>query len=475
MLLRRALLGVALPNAEQMIRLAMLLVGSFVPVAVGSAQSLDGVWRSQGYGDVFRIQGQELREFEVTSKTCVAGFTARRMATPDREAAFKIAEGGILFLKSGGSNDRKLLHFDFSDSDIRIDRLPEMPTLCDPPTANTPRDNYEVFTRTFAENYISFDLKQINWDKVAADNQARVAPTMTPAQLFDILQEMIKPFGDIHTAIDAPKLKRQFEGIRPGTDRILNGQTEEGFQKSDMRKLLAVTDRAWLKGPVRKFCNDQVQYGHIDNITGYLRIVSFSSYSRRGGIAQGLMALESALDAIFSDPALRALVIDVRINFGGSDPYGLAVASRLATSEYLAFSIQARADPFDRNKWTEGYPVMVRPSPRPGFRGAVAELIGPYTLSAGETFTQALMGRTPHITRIGENTQGVFSDVLDRRLPNGWSFGLPNEVYRTQEGTAFDGLGIPPDIAVPVFAADDVAGGKDPAMARALELLRGGK
>ena len=91
---------------------------------------------------------------------------------------------------------------------------------------------------------------------------------------------MIKPFGDIHTGIDAPQLKRQFEGIRPGTDRILNGQTEEEFRKSDLRKLLAVTDRAWLKGPVRKFCNDQIQYGHIDNVTGYLRIVSFSSYSR---------------------------------------------------------------------------------------------------------------------------------------------------------------------------------------------------
>ena len=154
----------------------MFLVGSFVPVAIGSGQSLDGVWRSQGYGDVFRIQGRDLREFDVTSKTCVAGFTARGLAATDREAAFKIAGGAVLVLKSGSSNDHKLLHFDFSDSDIRIDRLPEMPTVCDPPTADTPRDNYEVFTRTFAENYISFDLKQINWDKVVADNEARSLP-----------------------------------------------------------------------------------------------------------------------------------------------------------------------------------------------------------------------------------------------------------------------------------------------------------
>jgi len=40
------------------------------------------------------------------------------------------------------------------------------------------------------------------------------------------------------------------------------------------------------------------------------------------------------------------------------------------------------------------------------------------------------------------------------------------------EGIAFDGPGIPPDITVPVFAAEDVAAGKDPAMAKALEILR---
>ena len=394
------------------------------------------------------------------------------MATPDGKAAFRVEEGGVLFVKSGGSDDHKLLHFDFSDHDIRIDRLARMPAVCAQPTANTPRDNYEVFTRTFAENYISFDLKRTNWDKVVADNQASVTPTTTPAQLFNVLEGMIKPFGDIHTNIDAPALKRQFEGIRPGTNRILKGQTEERFKNSDMRKLLAVTDRAWLKGPVRKFCNGQIHYGHIDRVTGYLRILSFSRYSGDGGIAQGLVILESALDAIFSDPALRALVIDVRINFGGSGPYGMAVASRLATSEYLAYSIQARADPVDRNEWTESYPVMVRPSPRPGFRGPVVELIGPYTLSEGEVFTQALMGRTPKVTRIGENTQGAFSDVLDRRLPNGWSFGLPNEVCRTKEGATFDGIGIPTDVAAPVFDDDDVAAGKDPAMAKAVELLR---
>jgi C-terminal processing protease CtpA/Prc len=48
---------------------------------------------------------------------------------------------------------------------------------------------------------------------------------------------------------------------------------------------------------------------------------------------------------------------------------------------------------------------------------------------------------------------------------------LPNEIFRTAQGTTFDGPGIPPDIVIPVFADDDVAASKDPAMAKALEIL----
>jgi hypothetical protein len=61
-------------------------------------------------------------------------------------------------------------------------------------------------------------------------------------------------------------------------------------------------------------------------------------------------------------------------------------------------------------------------------------LIGPDTVSGSETFTMALMGRKPRVTRIGENTQGVYSDVLELSLPNGWRFGLPSEVYLTAQG-----------------------------------------
>jgi len=451
----------------------MLFTCAFTLVTNTLAASLDGVWRSHGYGFVFQIQGRLLKSFQVTSTTCVAGFTARLqdVHVPAREATFKSNEGNLFFFRAGVGDDYRSLHFEGSASDIHLNRLQKTPSMCDRLTPNTPLDNFEVFARTFDEHYISFGLKKTDWKKVVADYRPKVTPDTTPAALFDILEAMIRPFEDAHTGISAPNLKREFEGFRQGGYQLTEGKSEESFKRNDMPILWAVTERAYLHSPLKKFAHGQLQYGHITKTTGYLRILAEGGYTRHGGFDADLAVLEKALDKIFSDPRLQALVLDLRVNFGGSDPYGIVIASRLATSEYLAFTKFARVEPLDGNPWTAGDASVVMQSSRPGFHGPVVELTGPLTISAGETLTQALMGRTPHVTRIGENTQGVFSDVLDRRLPNKWTFSLPNEVFRTADGTAFDGLGIPPDVYVPVFASADVAAGRDPALAKALEIL----
>ena len=438
------------------------------------AQRLNGAWQSQGYGYIFQISDSSVNVFDVTTTTCVFHFKARRDGTerPGRETTFITKDGDVYFIRAGGEADRKLLHNDGAASDIRIDRLPMMPKVCNPRTNDTPASNFEVFTRTFAEHYISFDLKKYDWDRIVADNRQKLTARTSAADLFEMFQSMIKPLGDSHTFIYAPKMKRRFQGIRPGTDRVARGGFR-AFEKKGKYELLGVTDRAYVQGPLRKFCNDQIEYGHIDSTMGYLRIWSFTGYSKQSTFDAGSKALESALDQIFSDPHLKALVIDMRINFGGYDPWGLDIASRLARAEYLAYTKYARVDSTDRDKWTEDDPNVIHPTSRPGFPGPVVVLTGPLTISGGETFAQALMGRTPKVIRIGENTQGVFSDVLVRRLPNGWTFGLPKEVYRTPDGTAFDGVGIAPDITVPVFADDDVAAGRDPGMAKAIEVLSG--
>ena len=161
-------------------------------------QSLDGVWKSEGYGLVFDIQGATLKSFEVTATTCVPSRPAQREDTSieGREATFKTSDGDVFFIRSGGTAEHRLYHDVSSVSDVRIDRIAKLPETCEHPTPNTPQSNFEVFTRTWAENYILFDQQKADWDATVAANRAKITDKTTPAELFGVFAGMIEP---LHT------------------------------------------------------------------------------------------------------------------------------------------------------------------------------------------------------------------------------------------------------------------------------------
>jgi hypothetical protein len=453
---------------------ALVLIASSMNA---STRSLDGLWRSEGWGSLYEMKGMTLRSFEVTRTTCVAGFSARRIfdGTVENKSTFRSPKEGLFYIVDGADEAHASIQRAAGLISIPLTRISVLPDVCKAPTANSPLGNFEVFSRTFSEHYIAFDLRHSDWDMTVAQQRAKVTGETTPVQLFEILKAMIAPLADIHTGIEAPKIKRIFDApLRPGTDRVVRGNINR-FAKTGRRELASVTNRGYLHDPLSSLCRGQWQYGLTEGGVGYLRILQFGGYSRRDGMEHDLQELNRALDQILGNRKLRGLVIDVRLSFGGDDRLGLAIAARLTARQYTAYAIQARSDPMRRSVFTALQPVSVMPGRGPTFTGPVVELIGPITMSAAETFTQALMERTPHITRIGENTQGVFCDSLERHLPNGWSFELPNAIYRTSDNKAFDVSGIPPDVAVPVFADEDLANGRDPAMAAAMRLLLTGE
>lgn len=430
-------------------------------------QSLDGAWGSVGYGFYFSIAGSKLEAYEVTAISCLSSFTATRSgeASEKEGVVFTMVDEPETFvLRAEASPERRRLHFNGTASDIVIHKLRSPPQVCETTLPDTPQTNFDVFAQTWAEQYGFFDLKNADWSEIVASHRSRVTDGTTPEELFRILKDMIEPFEDAHTSIRAESIGERWSGAR---------RSPTWLERADRPRAYQIVEERYLRTPLRSWCNGQVEYGRLDGGVGYLRIRSFSRYGQSPGFESGLDALESALDEIFADASTwPGLVIDVRINGGGADPYGLAIASRLATRDYLAYSKQARADPEDPTRWTESQPSWVRPSDQPGFPGPVVELIGIHSVSAAETFTQALLGREPKVTRVGENTQGVFSDVLGRRLPNGWRFVLPNERFLT-DGKSYDGPGIPPDVEIPVFSRTDLERGRDGALEKALDLLVG--
>jgi len=424
-----------------------------------------GLWASEGYGLVLDVRADTVATFEVTKVSCVPDLRAPTSPPPAGAlGAFTLTEAPVTFvIMPGTTATQARLHVAFAASDVIIHRIDRKPAVCDRTTPDTPLSNFDVFAQTWTEHYPFFAEKKVDWPAVVAANRPRVSDATTPEQLFDILSGMIAPLEDAHSYIGARAIKRNFGGVRKSPSFLAT---------ADDRNAGYAMVTPHLTGPLQRFCEGQVEFGMLGPDVGYLRIRGFSRYSKDGSYETGLAALEAALDTAFANARTwKGLVIDVRLNGGGADPYGIAIARRLTTTPYTAYAKQARSDPADPSRWTAEQPSVVQPGTRPGFPGTVVELIGVQSISAAETFTQALMNRTPKVIRVGERTQGVFSDVLGRTLPNGWSFGLANERFVTN-GRSFDNVGISADVAVESFTPAARATGRDAGIEKALEILK---
>ena len=433
---------------------------------------------SDGYGRFIEIHDRKMSIYETTSISCLPSRTAEKtpVGLPNGEVVVKDGDD-LIHIFPGASADSLVTHEDGSISNIDLHRTSDRPKACGIKPEDTPQGNYAVFWQTFAEQFALFPLYHTDWEAVDHKYRTRVTSTTTPEDLFGILREMVAPFQNAHISISANSIKAQYRGYRP-VSQI--GLALAKIPPPPMREIIIgerqrtrqIIESKYAEGPLKPYCNDLIYFGMLKGKIGYLRILSFSGYSKSEGFAAGSQALESALDDTFKAATdMKGLVIDVRLNTGGEDPWGVAIASRLTTARYLAYSKVIRDNLNGPLRFTKPQPAWVEPASGPGFRGPVVLLIGPDTVSAGETFSMALMGRTPKIVFIGENTQGVFSDVLGRMLPNGWRFGLPNEVYLRKDGKSFDGPGVPPDISVPVFPASDLDSSRDGAIEKAIQLL----
>ena len=439
-----------------------------------TTQSLDGLWLTDGYGDLIEVQGDDLRIYEITSISCTfARKATHRTGVGTADEIVFAGEDDTLRIFPGASPDARWLHEDWSVSNILLRRTGSRPEPCRQPSVDTPLASYQVFWETFAEHYPFFALRQMDWLEADKKFRPQVTPKTKPQELFNILRDMLEPLHDAHTWVDAKSIQQLFHGRRPAADPM---------QKKNAARITEIIETKYVHGGLHDYCNKQLQFGMLssgqpgnsmspDSI-GYLRIHSFADYSGDRQWLKQLDVLETALDDIFKDSSkLTGLVIDVRINRGGSDVFGISIASRLTPQEYLAYSKVSRNDIHDPSHQTPPQPVVVQASQRPCFHGPVVLLTSSDSVSAAETFTMALLDRQPHVIRVGASTQGVFSDVLVRRLPNGWRFGLPNEIYLTKDGRSFDGAGVKPDIAVPIYSAEDLSNDRDSALDKTLELL----
>jgi hypothetical protein len=423
---------------------------------------IEGVWRSDGYGAVLEIDRGRLQEYQTTAAGCLPGATAERSGGGAHSASYTAADGTVLTVRPGA------VRVAGSPGERGLRRLSALPDDCTRPAPTGPVATFDVFWHTFEENYPFFAAKGIDWHAVRDRYRPRIHAGTTHAELFAVLSEMVRPLYDAHVRIAASE-DQVFVNKRPGTE-IPTPELD--------RRIKSYIQRRDLGGrPLQEFANGRIGYAGLPGGHGYLRVVSFGGYTdaEPETYADSLAALDRALDTVFTRERtgrLKGLIVDLRINGGGSDSLGLHLAGRLTDRDHFAYAKRARNDPTDPARFTRPQPQYVPAARGPRYTGPVAVLTGGSTVSAGETFTQALMERPARTVRIGQPTQGVFSDVMPRVLPNGWQFVLPNEEFLTRSGRTFDGPGIPPHLTEPVFTDEEFAHDRDSAFDRALRVLR---
>jgi carboxyl-terminal processing protease len=104
------------------------------------------------------------------------------------------------------------------------------------------------------------------------------------------------------------------------------------------------------------------------------------------------------------------------------------------------------------------------------FTGPIVLLICDSVFSGGEAFALAIK-QLPHVTIIGDHTNGIFSYQLEKKLPNGREYCLSYQVYLSADMVCYEGKGVPADIELFNKKAD-IENGIDPLITRALEVLK---
>jgi tetratricopeptide (TPR) repeat protein len=309
--------------------------------------------------------------------------------------------------------------------------------------------NFEFVWRTLDRNYGQFRVKHADWDALYRLYRPKVNSTTTDQELWDIVLGMMGHLNDGHLA------------LADGSRRIGGGRNNGSFANDGFS--LNLVKSSYLQGKFTETLGGSFIYGWPAAGVGYLYI---------GDLKDGLDQITKTIDAVMAEFAkARTMIVDVRNNPGGTIKAVGIVAGRFADRRRLYSSEHTRYG----RKHDDFLPAQlhhVEPSGPLQFAGPTVLLTDHISASAAEAFALA-MSVLPHVTVVGDTTEGAISSQLPERMPNGWTLWVAYKEFRDLEGVCWDGVGIPPDLRV-LNTAADIAAGRDRVLEFAMEYLEKG-
>ncbi len=318
--------------------------------------------------------------------------------------------------------------------------------------SNDPVNNFELFWQDFDQHYGLFQARGWNWDSIYNVYQPHVTTKNTESELWNVFREMISYLDDSHTFIDNPSKDWFFR----------SGSEENSFVKAEFSLGLVKGKYldSWENIPnTDSNDDDEYIYGKVKS-----RDIGYVYLNRME--ADDLDFMDNVLRQIGNH---KAIILDVRNNWGGSGQIAEAIAGRFADGEHFIYTRQERNGP-DHDSFAEKKNYYTHVSGSEHFSGPLIVLTDRITVSAAEILLLHLKAFS-QVTQIGDSTAGDFSPVGMRRfLPNGWQYQYSIMMTLLPDGRSLDGIGHVPDLQIR-NSAYDIQSDIDLVFEKAIEYL----
>ena len=432
-----------------MIIITLITVYSCKNKSEKELSSVNGVWESLGSGWVLEIiDSTDYNFYDVTKISCL----------PSRNGKFQEIKNSLTLNKDTLNLQKGVITYNF----IRTSELPEFCTSALVNNRNNdPLYNFEVFSETVKEHYAFFELNNIDWDSIYLQYKTVLKEKPTNIKLYQVIEKALEELKDNHGFIEATN--DIYEEIE------LPKEEEIGFEKLPEYGDFQVAKMVANHHLQEELTKDSrlIQWGKLTNTIGFIQIKSmwlfadlnipkqlidevgfvdayvetFHKMYEGNYIEQEVMGVSKIMDNIMKDLSeMESIVIDIRFNGGGQDAVSFEVLSRFISNEKLQVATQKLRN---GNQFTNVLPLYIDGKPN-AYTRPVYLLTSPQTGSAAEAFSIATLAME-NVNRIGSQTAGAMSTALEKKLPNGWSFAISNEIYMDNLGESYENKGIPVD------------------------------
>ncbi|MEN6385781.1 MAG: S41 family peptidase [Phycisphaerales bacterium] len=284
-----------------------------------------------------------------------------------------------------------------------------------PFTKEDAESSFDKLWQEYDRNYAMFMIRpDVDWGKLREQYRPEAIESKTAYDFAVICAKMLANLRDLHIWVT----------VQGQNMPVFNRPREKNSNQKTFQSIIGKLDST----------NKNIVWGKTADKIGFIAINNW---------------IEN-VDDIFDDVLenmrdTRGLVLDVRLNGGGSEPLAQNVAGRFADKEYVYAYSQFRKGP-KHTDLTEKYPRSVKPRGPWRYDRPVVVLIGQMCMSSNESFV-SMLAQCPQVTTFGDHTCGSSGNPKFVELSGGVKVSLPQWIDFLPDGTPLDEKGIKPDIA----------------------------